>query len=461
MAGGALSGHPGRRSWPALGATALLLAACSHHVPPALAGTAQVRPADVTTHALTNGGYHNETAVAIDPARAGQVITAYQVPATEAHTGDDGATWRSAVLPGARRFELSGDPAVLVDADGHAYALFIAFDRPADYDTLGRLAHRNGIFLDRSDDGGVTWLPHTTAVIEQPERPGVPFEDKPMMAVDRSRDPSRRGHLYVAWTEFRRHESVILFSRSVDSGRTFSPPLEISTAAGSPKDTVGADEGTSLAVARDGTIFVVWSDSTGIILDRSSDGGVTFGPVRRIARTPDIVFGIPGVARANGYPDLAIDPRSDRLYVEWVDRRFGTATPLLSTSNDAGSSWSAPRPVAGGPGDADDRFFAALAVDPHTGLVVSSFYRTVSNHQLEYDLATSTDGGATFAVRPWSAHPFPINGEFLGDYTGLDVFDGVAYGAWAESATAASPLASRLAHRGTRVVAGRARILAP
>ncbi len=419
------------------------------------AGPALAERPRVSSRPVTDAGYHNETSAATNPLDPANGMAAYQVPASVATTLDGGATWTARALPGTDSWQLAGDPAVLFDADGRGYALYIAFDRPDNYDTLGVAAHRNGILVNRSDDGGRSWRPEPTAVIHQPEQPGIPFEDKPMMAADGTDQAGRRGNVYVAWTEFRRHESVILFSRSTDGGRSFEVAQEISDRPGSPKDSVGADEGTDVAVGPDGTVYVVWSDSTGIRIDRSHDAGRTFGEDVLVARTPDIVFGIPGVARANGYPSLEVDPRSGMLYVEWVDRRLGAAAVFLTTSSDGGRTWTAPVTVSGnGPADRRDRFFSWMSLDPVTGLLVFGWYRSEEDGTLSYRIAWSDDGGATFRRDAWSAAPFPSAGEFLGDYTGVSAYGGVAYAAWTEALPGARvPGVHAVQHR-TRVVAG-------
>jgi len=437
-------------------ALATSLGACALGNHGSLGPAAATGAAAVSAVAVTDFGYHNETSIAINPTRPSNVIAVYQVPATAAASEDGGRTWKAQPLPGTSRFQLAGDPSVLFDGDGHAYALYIAFDRPEDYDTLGKAAHRNGIFLNRSDDGGASWGPQAT-VISQPEQAGIPFEDKPMAVTDRTAG-KYRGNLYVAWTEFRRWQTVILSARSTDGGRSFSAPVEISDRPGSPKDTTGADEGTTLAVGPDGTVYVAWSDSTGILIDRSSDGGVTWGRDVLVARTPDIVFKVAGVARTNGYPAMALDPRSGQLFVAWVDRRYGGAAVLLSSSTDGGRSWSAPRLASdNAAGDTRDRFFAWLALDPKTGTLVVGYYREERPGTLSYMLSYSTDRGATFRHQRWTAAAFQASGEFLGDYTGIDVLGGTAYAAWSE--TPAGDTTAAGAHstqRATRVVVGRA-----
>lgn len=408
---------------------------------------------------ITPPGYNNETSIAIDPANTQQLVAGWQVPATAGWSTDGGATWKWERLPGTASWQLSGDPMVAFDGDGHAYVVYIAFDRPDDYDTLGRAAHRNGIFVNRSNDGGHTWRASPAAVIEQPERRGIPFEDKPAIGIDRTADPHRRGTVYVAWTEFRRHESVILFSRSAESGTTFSTPIQISTRSGSPKDSVGADEGTSIAVARDGAVYVAWSDSVGIHVDRSTDAGRHFDGDVLAARARDIVFGVPGVARANGYPSIGVDEHTGRLYVLWVDPRRGRPEPFITTSDDGGRTWSAPREVAGD-GATRARFFAWLAVDPRTGAVAVSYYRIARAPHLFYMIATSTDLGRTFHEQPWGEPPFDPAGEFLGDYTGIDVYDGEIAAAWTEVDRPAEAigLSGMRGRHDARVVIGRMRL---
>jgi hypothetical protein len=462
-----VNGRSGRRLALAL----ILVAACSPAGAQPGGAPVVTRSEGPTVSAVpvSAAGYYNETSIAIDPVRPGGVLAAWQVPTTIGRSGDGGATWRNVVLPGTDLWELAGDPAVTFGADGRAYALFIAFDRPDDYRFLGRAAHRNGIFVSRSTDGGHDWSA-PTAVIEHAETPGIPFEDKPMMTVDGWADSPWHGDLYVAWTQFRARESGIRFARSSDGGRTFSAPIEISDRPGSPQDTLGADEGTDLAVGPGGTVYVVWSDSTGLLLDRSDDGGRTFGEDTRIRRTGEIVFPVAGVARASGYPSLELDPRTGRMYVSWVDTSAGEADVYLVTSADRGHSWSEPVLVSGDPpGSGVDHFFAWTSVDPVTGLLVAGYYRGDTNERgervLRYMLAWSSDGGVTFSNRPWSEGTFAPAGEFLGDYTGVDARAGVAYAAWTEvappekdgeRAVSAGGGARRPAHW-TRVVVGKAR----
>ena len=180
-------------------------------------------------------GFHNEPSIAVNPSNAAQVAAAYQVPATVAFSRDGGNSWKVAVGTAPTDYRVSGDVSITYDKHGAAVLCYIAFDKLGTDNYWARGATRNGIFVRRSVDGGATWDPQAHAVIAQPTRPGIPFEDKPYIAADNT-NSKFAGNLYVGWTEFRIDESVILFSGSTDGGLSWSSPIEISAHHGLPRD---------------------------------------------------------------------------------------------------------------------------------------------------------------------------------------------------------------------------------
>ncbi len=186
-------------------------------------------------------------------------------------------------------YRISGDVSVTYDKRGTAILCYIAFDKLGTINYWAHGATRNGIFVRRSLDGGATWEAEAHAVIAQPTKPGIPFEDKPYIAADNT-NSKYAGNLYVGWTEFRIDESVILFSRSTDGGQTWSTPIDISTHHGLPRDDNGAVEGFTGAVAADGTLYAVWADGNSIAFTSSRDGGKTFARSRSVIQTAPLVF---------------------------------------------------------------------------------------------------------------------------------------------------------------------------
>jgi hypothetical protein len=75
------------------------------------------------------------------------------------------------------------------------------------------------------------------------------------------------GDVLVAWDA---DGASIFFSRSTNSGTSFSSPVSIPTSA-SPMSP-------QLAVSPDGTIYIVWVTASGQSFARSMDGGATFTP---------------------------------------------------------------------------------------------------------------------------------------------------------------------------------------
>jgi hypothetical protein len=66
-------------------------------------------------------------------------------------------------------------------------------------------------------------------------------------------------------------------------------------------------EGAVPAVGPEGQVYVAWGGPLGIMLDKSLDGGVTFGRDLFVTDQPGgWAFGVPGLRRANGMPVTAV-----------------------------------------------------------------------------------------------------------------------------------------------------------
>ena len=391
-------------------------------------------------------GFHNEPSIAANPGNPLQVVAAYQAHATVVFSQDGGNSWKTATGTASTDYKVSGDVSITYDKHGEAILCYIAFDKLGTENYWARGATRNGIFVRRSLDGGATWEAQDHAVIAQPSKPEIPFEDKSYIVADNT-DSRYAGNLYVGWTEFHLDDSVVLFSRSTDGGQTWSPALDISAHHGLPRDDNGAVEGFSGAVAADGTVYAVWADGDSIAFTSSRDGGRSFAKSRSVIQTAPLYFDVAGLDRANGFPQIAIDPRSGgkgKLYVTWSDYRAGDIGVYCATSDDGGKSWSkAVRVNSNLPHDGTDQFFQWLAVDPTTGAANVIFYDRrldPDNRKTTVTLARSTDGGATFTNYAWTRDTFvPRREEFLGDYIGVAALNSKVYGVWAEIAPPETP----------------------
>jgi hypothetical protein len=408
-----------------------------------------------------------EPAIALNPFSPNQIVGGYGGPHV-AWSSDSGRTFSLAegTLPVGWRG--GGDVSLAFDDQGAAYLSYLT---SAGLGTASYWAHhagKSGIWVRRSPDGGKTWEADPAPVKLWPN----PLDTAPQM-VDMSRIWSDvgprspyRGSLYVGWINWELDRSVILFSRSSDHGKSWSRPIQISTKPGLPRDDNGGLVAPIGTVGPDGTMYVIWNDLNSIVFTVSHDGGRHFAPSRSIVPVGPPYFGgatgIPGLARAMGFPQIGLDWRTGALYVTWSDFRNGDVDIFLSRSTDGGGTWSEALRVNDDPvHDGNDQFFQWLSVDPVRGDLYVQFYDRrgdPDNRNTLVTLARSTDGGRSFRNYRWSDTPFAGQGVFLGDYAWLTAHDGRVYGIWVEAlppdSTAAPP--GRGARWGTIVKVGTA-----
>jgi BNR repeat-like domain len=382
-------------------------------------------------------GFFTEPGIAVNPANPQQVVAVFQDNAHAAYSQDAGQTWNvEDVAP--KNFRISGDVSTTFDNQGHAFICYIAFDKLGTFNYWGHGATRNGIFIRRSLDGGKTWEADHIPVAEQPSEAGIPFEDKPYIVADNTKR-KYAGNLYIGWTRWRLTDSQMVLSRSTDDGKTWSKPVEIDAHPGLPRDDNGAAEGFDGVVAPDGKLYAIWSQDDEIMLASSRDGGQTFSRARGVIHIAPSMFAIQTLERANGFPQIAIDPKGKRLYITWSDYRNGDLDVFLAFSDDEGKRWSEPARVNNDPiHNGAEQFFQWLAVDPVDGSVNVLFYDRrgdPQNRKQIVALARSTDSGKSFSNYAWTNEAFEAGGVFFGDYTGLAAYGGRVYGVWMEKPT--------------------------
>jgi hypothetical protein len=387
-------------------------------------------------------GPFTEPGIAVNPANPQQVVGVFQDNVHAAYSQDAGHTWKLAENVDPKNYRVSGDVSVAFDNQGHAFVCYIAFDKLGTVNYWARGATRNGIFVRRSLDAGKTWEADHIPVAEQPSQPGIPFEDKPYIVADNTKS-KYAGNLYIGWTRWRIADSQIVLSRSTDDGKTWSQPIEIDAHPGLPRDDNGAVEGFSGAVAPEGTLYAIWSQDDSIMFTASRDGGKTFSRARPIVHTAPIMFAVDTLERANGFPQIAIDPKTKRLYIAWSDYRNGDVDIFVASSANGGKHWSEPVRVNNDPmHNGAEQFFQWLAVDPIDGSVNVLFYDRRGDPQNQKQivaLARSIDGAQTFANYALTDNPFEASGVFFGDYTGLAAYGGRVYGIWMEKPPEPAP----------------------
>ncbi len=347
---------------------------------------------------------------------------------------DSGKTWNQYKMTSV--FGVWGDPVTLFDASGNLY--YVHLSNPADGYWIDR------IVIQKSTDNGATFNDGTHTGVFYPHN-----QDKAWIAADLTNSPYRN-NLYVTWTEFDDYgsnnpndSSRILFSRSTDFAESWSEPVRINDVNGDCVDSDNTVEGAVPAVGPNGEIYVAWSGPLGIMFDKSTDGGVTWGEDVFVSEQPGgWDYPVSGIYRANGLPVTACDtsshsPYKGNIYVLWTDTRNGAGNPdvFISKSTDDGESWS--EAVRVNNDDTErEQFFAWLAIDQTNGNLYASFYdrRNTDGDYTEYWFARSTDGGDTWDNYCLTDSPFPTgNGIFIGDYTNIAAYDGVIHPVWTKN----------------------------
>jgi hypothetical protein len=177
--------------------------------------------------------------------------------------------------------------------------------------------------VNRSTDGGLTWLPADVRVdTDLPE--GGALSDFPVPSIE-------GGVAAVLWEDGRDGERDVRASRSSDGGATWlASDVRVDT------DAAGAGDSIRVRTARSaGVLHAVWEDHRSGLADvrysRSADGGATWLPA-------DVRLDLGGAGVASSFaPDVGAD--GPDVSAVWADDRRGRFDVLLRRSEDAGLSW--------------------------------------------------------------------------------------------------------------------------
>jgi len=416
----------------ALGLLALALGACGGDGPSDPSGTPSPPPPNVRVSSPENAR-PEEVAIAIDPTNPARLVIGSNLDFYY-YSWDGGLPWTERRLL-SPSFGVWGDPSIAFDPDGRVY--YAHLSNPPET-AEGYFIDR--IVVQRSTDGGATFDGGRGVGFRPPRN-----QDKSWIIPDLTDSPYR-GRLFLAWTEFDRYGSDdpadrtrILHAFSADAGTTWSEPVVVSDVEGDARDDDETVEGAVPAVGPEGQVYVSWSGPLGIMLDRSLDGGRTFGRDLYVTDQPGgWAFGVAGLRRANGMPvtlcDTSSSPYRGRVYVVWSDQRSGPQdTDVFAThSDDGGETWADPVRV-NDDGAGRHQFFHWAALDPATGNLHVVFYdrRNTVGDETEVFVARSTDGGLTFQNRRVSESPFtPDTSLFFGDYNNIAARDGQVFPVW-------------------------------
>lgn len=330
---------------------------------------------------------------------------------------DGGLTWQKREVKSD--FGFYGDPVLLSAASGSFYLCHLARNSKLTWPEWF-----DRIVVHRSDDSGKTFNSGT----------GVGFQagkvqDKPWMCLDERAKSPYRGRLYLSWTEFDRYGSAdprdssrIRFAYSDNQGDTFSQPVVVSDDLGDCADGDSTVEGATIAVNREGVVYLCWAARNKIYLDKSTDGGKTWGQDVVIATQHDgWKQEYSGVMRANSLPFLVADAHGG-LYVFWADkmRHDADADVFFRYSKNGGTDWSQVGRVNQDVNGTKDQFMPHASADPKNGNVYVVYYdrrNSTENLFLDVYLAELNKGKINREVRVNNTASPPAGKDvFFGDY---------------------------------------------
>jgi hypothetical protein len=394
-----------------------------------LVGNAQYQNVRISPTTATDP---EEVSIAINPANPMQLAAGANIDYYYIST-NGGLNWTQGRISSSTN-GVWGDPCMLFDGAGSLF-----YGHLSNPPSPGYWIDR--IVVQKSTNLGASWNQGASIGYNPPRR----NQDKEWLAVDLTNSPYHN-NMYISWTQFDYYGSTsssdssrILFSRSTDTGITWSTPVRLSERAGDCIDEDNTVEGAVPAVGPNGEVYTSWSGPIGIMFDKSTDGGVTWGTDVHVSDQPGgWDFMIPGIYRANGMPITACDvsnsPYRGNIYICWSDQRNGISNTdvFLAKSTDGGATWSSPRTVNNDI-TISQQFFTWMTIDQMTGYIYSVFYdrRSMQGNATDVYVARSTDGGDTFTNFKVSQTSFtPTSGVFFGDYTCIAANNGKIYPIW-------------------------------
>ena len=270
-------------------------------------------------------------------------------------------------------FHFVDDPGVAIGQDGSIGVIW------ADH-------ARHDLFFQRFSPDGQRQLPAPVAVSRSPDV----FSWLPRLVMSTVHPE----HIYVLWQEIvfsgGSHGGEIFFARSVDGGRSFQPPVNLSASlAGDGKGRLSRKRwhnGSLDLIEGPGPVLhAAWTEYEGTLwTSRSLDGGKSFSaPVR--------VFDQKSSAPARG-PSVAA--RGDEVYIVWAVGEDDSADIHLSVSENAGQSFGPAQIVAATVGHSDAPKIAADT----SGMLHLVFAESASGRFGRYHIRylRSNDRGLTF-----------------------------------------------------------------
>jgi PEP-CTERM motif len=392
---------------------------------------AQVMTVGPNVNLNRQNGYQAETAVAIDPTNPNRMFAwsnDLNARNSAAFTTDGGVSWVSRFTGSDGWPGLGGDPTCSFDGFGNLFGASFS-------SSFSNILVRNSI------DGGQTFSQSVLTISGSADQPTIKAGPSPVAGQQAvwithlaSGGLVARGAAVTALGSvgaFGAAQTIPGASNGNFGDITIGPGGRVAVAYETPS---GGSGPATLRVAVNATGNTAGSFTLSAGAVPTNVGGFLSIPAQP-SRTVDAEVGL-AYDNSNG-------PHRGRLYMVYTDRAT-TATSdtniFTRFSDNDGATWSSPVRVNTDAGT-NSQFFSKIALDPTTGNIAVVWYdarNSASNNRVELWGTTSIDGGLTFLpevkISAGSTSGVGLGGgNELGDYLGLDFYNGVFYPVWADN----------------------------
>lgn len=385
----------------------------------ALAKPATVPITRLSTDPYSNASSSHQTEVEPDTFAYGNtIVSTFQVGRSTAGTGggcsnigwatstDAGATWVNGFLPSTTQYASPPGPANRISDPVVAYDALhgVWLIHTIPLNASGTVTQ---IWVSRSTDSGLTWgAPITTYSNASSNL------DKNWLVCDNWPNSPHYGSCYAEWDN-NGAGNLLQMQTTTDGGLTWGP---VRTPSGSPSGLGGQP-----IVQPNGNVIVPYSANNSAERSiRSTDGGNTWSAAVTISTVS--AHGVAGGLRTSPLPSAEVSS-SGKVYVAWQDCRFRSgcsSNDIVFSSSMDGVTWSAVTRI---PIDAVsstiDHFIPGLAIettrmDPVDHIGLAYYYYPVAacstaTCQLYVGFVSSTDSGATWTSPTEVAGPMSLS----------------------------------------------------
>lgn len=143
-----------------------------------------------------------------------------------------------------------------------------------------------------------------------------------------------KGNLWLAWTDLKH----VYVQKSTDRGQTFGKPVRVNRTP----ETIAAhsESRPKIALGPEGNVYLTWARNLGprftshILFSRSADGGKTFSAPRIVNDNREVI--------GHAFDSLAVG-RDGKVFIAWLDGRDAARAKQEGKSSDGSSlyyTWS-------------------------------------------------------------------------------------------------------------------------